>query len=371
LYVTVKGAELEEPPEQPPSRTTTAKGAATKAARVREAIRTFSRGYFSPRPRDTSSLTSPGGLLFSRTASSFVRVAALTIAVLAVLAGCSSGGGGSSAPTVPPGQADPTGWNKASIAAGRALANKVDKGLGCTGFGIYNRADYVKGLKRVHGPVPDAVVTCKSLDEDLEISMFSSSSVRDNFVNNRRDKICAISKRTNVGLPGLYWVVGGDWSIQPDSEGVARRVAQVLHARYEATGCNGTNPGWDPTAVATLEQTASKLKTNRLGCVDIQMQDRDLVAKTVPFDAIGTPAATANCTLSDGSTIVLSAYNTPAAKTDALIRGEMGRECTGGNAIRIVRAGNVALFASTPAVADKLKNAVGGSLSPVVCKGLK
>jgi hypothetical protein len=302
-----------------------------------------------------------------------VRVAALTIAALAVLAGCSGGGSGVSAPKVPTDKADPSGWNKDSLAAARTIVDKVAKRLpgGCTDFGIFKRADYVKGLKRVHGPVPDAVVTCKALTEDLEISMFPSSAVRDDFVNNRRDKICALSAQHNVGLPGLYWVVGGDWSIQPDSEGVSRRVAQVLNARYEATGCNGTNPGWDPTAVATLEQTASKLKTNKLGCVDIQMQDRDLVAKTVPFVTIGTPAATANCTLSDGATIVLGAYSTPAAKTDQLIRGEMSRECAGSNTVRIVRDGNIALFASTPAVADKLQNAIGGSLSPIVCQGLK
>jgi hypothetical protein len=307
--------------------------------------------------------------LFTRSGSSFVRVAGVLLAAVTVLAACSHGGGGVTAPTIPPASADPSGWSKTSVAAVHALADQIGKRVpgGCTEFAIANRAAYIKGLKRVGKPIPDAVGKCTALTEDLEISMFPSAAVRDDFVDNRRNKICEISKRNNVGLPGLYWVVGGNWSIQPDSEGVGRRVANAIHAKYEATGCTGTNPGWDPTAVTTLEQTASELHAKHEGCADMQLQDRDLVAKTVPYNQIGTPAAQANCTLPGGATIVLSAYNTPADKTAELIKGELSRECVQSNT-RIVRIGNVAMFAGAGSTADSLKNAIGGSLSPMDCK---
>jgi hypothetical protein len=308
--------------------------------------------------------------LLSTPTAPFVRVLLVALGAVTMLAGCSGGSSaGGTPPTVPAGSADASGWSKESVAAIRAVGHKLAQGFPgeCTKFNVTPRSIYIKGLKKVGGPYPEAVGSCDLLTEDAEISEFPSGVERDDFVDSRTQKLCEISKQKNVGLPGLYWVVGGNWSAQPDSEGVARRIAHVLNAKYEATGCNGTNPGWDPSAVASLEQTASKLETNRQGCADIEMQDRDLVSKTPPYDKLGTPAATANCSLKDNSSIVLSAYNTPADKTDALIRGEMSRECSTGNPIRVVRTGDVALFASTPAIAEKVKSAVGGSISPLAC----
>lgn len=302
-----------------------------------------------------------------------MRVTIAALGALALLAACSSSGASDTTPTIPPGSADASGWAKVSAAQVRSIAEKLDKTMpgGCTGFKLANRAQYLAGQKRVGKPFPDAVGQCTSLTEDLEISVFPSNAVRDDFVSNRHDKICEISKKNNIGLPGLYWVVGGNWSIQPDSEGVSRRVAQAINGKYEPTGCNGTNPGWDPAAVATLQPFASKLQAKKLGCVDYLLQDRDLVSHTVPFNSIGTPAGSANCTLTDGATIVLSAYNgLPATKTEQLIRGELGRECVGSGDVRIVRVGDVALFASNPAIADRLKSAVGGSIDPLNCQKL-
>ena len=303
-----------------------------------------------------------------------MRVVVVATAALALLAGC-SGGGSSNAtpPSVPPTQADSSGWSKTSVAAVRTIAQNLEKRVpgGCTGFKVATRGPYLDGAaKRMGAPYPDAVGECTSLTEDLEISVFPSTTVRDDFVNNRSDKICALSKKNNIGLPGLYWVVGGNFSIQPDSEGVSRRVAQAIDATYVPKGCNGTNPGWDPASVVALQQIASKLQKNHAGCADIQMQDRDLVSRTVPFNTIGTPAASANCTLAGGATIVLSAYNSSPSQTETLIKGELSRECVATNMIRIVRTGDIALFTSKPEIADTVKKAVGGSVSPIICKSL-
>ena len=311
--------------------------------------------------------------MLRRSTSRSVRVlgaALAALATLAVLAACSSSSSGGAAPTVPAGSQDPTGWSKDSVAAVRAISQKIAEGFPgqCTKVGVPTRVSYMFGLKRVGGPYPDAVANCDALTETLEISVFPNNATRDNFVSNRRDKICKISDEKKVGLPGLYWVVGDKFSVQPDSEGVARRIAHALNATYRATGCHEKNPGWDPASVALLEQTASKLETNHQGCADIEMQDRDLISHTPPYTVIGTPAAEALCTLKSGAAIVLTAYNTPPDKTNALLQAEFDRQCGGSKTNRVVRVGNVAIFASTPEIANQVKNAVGGSLSPQVCK---
>jgi hypothetical protein len=308
--------------------------------------------------------------MLRRSTSPSARVLGAALGALAALAALTACSSSSGAPSVAPGSADATGWNKDSVAALRAVGHKIAAGLPgqCTKLGVPRRITYIGGLKRVGAPYPDAVGNCDALTEALEISMFPNNAVRDKFVENRVEKICAISREKNVGLPGLYWVVGDNYSVQPDSEGVARRVAHVLNATYRATGCNGTNPGWNPASVALLDQTASKLETNKQGCADIEVQDRDLISHTPPYNVIGTAGAEALCTLKSGATVVLTAYDTPADKTNQLLQAELDRQCGGAQTTRIVRVGDVAIFASTPAVASQVADAVGGSLSPLVCK---
>jgi hypothetical protein len=294
---------------------------------------------------------------------SLVRRAAAVGVVALVATACSSGGskGGST---------DPSGWHTADLAVVRNVAHRISTAFPgqCTKIHTTSRSEYIGGSRKVGGPYPEAVISCDGLDENLEISAFTDASERERFVTQRSSKLCALSKEKQVGLPGLYWVDAPNWSVQPDSEGVARRVAHALGAQYFAYGCEGTNPGWNNDSVALLETAAGKIAKANDGCTDFQLEDRDLVSRSAPFDKIGTPGAVGICTLANKGTVILAAYATPTgANTEKLVQGEFKRDCGGSKTTRIVRAGSVAAFATSPEIARKIAGEIGGKMTDDVC----
>jgi len=295
---------------------------------------------------------------------SFARRAA-ALAVVALAATACSSGNKSGGPTDPS-----SGWQTAPLATVRDVAHRISAAFPgqCAKVHTTSRSDYISGSRKVGGPYPEAVISCEGLDENLEISAFSSAADRQRFVTQRSSSLCALSKEKKVGLPGLYWVDGPNWSVQPDSEGVSRRVARALTAQYFAYGCEGTNPGWTDASAALLATTANKIAAANDGCTDFQLEDRDLVSRSAPFDKIGTPGAVGICTLADKASVIIAAYASPTgANTDKLVQGEFKRDCGGSKTTRIVRAGSVAAFATSPEIARKIADEIGGTMTDEVC----
>ena len=259
-------------------------------------------------------------------------------------------------------------WKPAQVTQLSQLAAKLDRTLPgeCKDFAPYVRKDYAAHADKV-ASIPQAVGACSALTEDLEFSAFSDGTTRDKFIETRASTLCGKATTAKADLPGLYWVKGGDWSIQPDSEGVARRIAPILGGTYLATACPGRQAGWNEAGVVAFQDLAAKLGAAHLGCTDFELRDRDLMSHNPGYLALGLPAAMGECTLSGQSHLVAAILIGPSPDPAHFVAGELKIECPTTATTRVVRAGTAAIFVSNLASANAVGTALGAPVSKEVC----
>ena len=232
----------------------------------------------------------------------------------------------------------------------------------CADFGISGRANYVANSRLVQAPLPNAVGECTVLTETTEIASFDTPAHRDAFVETRAKVLCARAAAGKVGLPGLRWVVGDSWSIQPDSEGVALRLAAALHATYRLTACPGvSHADWEPAAVTRATALAHALVDAHLGCADLQFQDRDLLS-TAPQLAGGLPAAYGRCSVGDNPNVDIAVFSPTSRSIGSWVPLDLKvTYCPSApNSVAVVD-GDWAAFTTDPAIATKVQATLGGS----------
>ena len=169
-----------------------------------------------------------------------VRQRWLVVAVvaLAALGASCTGDDGSDAAATTSTTSSPEWDSVASSTAAqvaRDLARRVDDG--CTDYALYPRRTYVASAEQIGSDVPLAVGSCMLRGEEVEISVFANREKRDAFVDQRSEIICTRASRVEYELPGLYWVAAENWSLQPDSEALARDLARLVGGEFVARTC--------------------------------------------------------------------------------------------------------------------------------------
>jgi hypothetical protein len=181
------------------------------------------------RARDRGSLTT--ALATERTR---LRIAVLALAVAGALAGCRHDGGAATGGAA----ATRSGWDPAALASAAALAEAIrTAGLACDGYEVWDHGsilrDYAEKL-----PMPAAMATCAGAGgEDLTFEVFADRAARDRFMVTKMQRICTTAASQGLKFPGLPFVQGDAWVIEPDDEATARRLAEALHAAAQLATC--------------------------------------------------------------------------------------------------------------------------------------
>jgi hypothetical protein len=193
----------------------------------------------------------------------------------------------------------------------------------------------------------------------VEISEFANAKKRDDFITTRVKVLCARAKKAHVALPGLRWVVGGAWSMQPDTEGVGLKLAKALNATYRPTQCPNQTVDWDVNDVGNLDVLALALNKARLGCSDFKLNDRDLMVGNPHYVAAGLPGAFGQCTVPGGTATLTSFRNGPVA-LGTFLPGEQPYQCSQSKTSRVIVGSDWAVFLSNGKNLDAIARALHG-----------
>jgi hypothetical protein len=288
----------------------------------------------------------------------------LLLLALAVGAAACSSGGGSPAPK--PAQ----NWDPAGLKVVQTVGTRLQGAFpgDCHDFGISGRENYVASARVVPAPLPSAVGQCTVLGETVEIAAFDTAAHRDAFVSTRGRVICQRAAAGKVALPGLRWVVGDTWSVQPDSEGVSRRLAAALGGTYRLTACSGVrHADWESAAETRADALAQRLVKAHVGCDDFALQDRDLLSTTPQF-AAGLPAAYGRCTVGDDPNVDIAVFSATSLSRDKWVPLDLSvTYCRSAPKSVAILDGDWAAFATSPAVAERVRAALGGATTVRRC----
>lgn len=155
-----------------------------------------------------------------------LRIASFLLAVAGAAAACRTGGGAAD------------GWDPAALASADALAGRIRRaGVTCDGWDVWDhdaiRRDYAGRL-----PVPAAMAACVGPDgEDLTFEVFADRAARDAFMVTKMRHVCTTAASQRAAFPGLPFVEGDAWIIEPDDEATARRLAEALGASARLATC--------------------------------------------------------------------------------------------------------------------------------------
>jgi hypothetical protein len=264
-------------------------------------------------------------------------------------------------------------WDAAAVKEAESIAKRLaTSGMGCDRFGPYPFDTYAATSSRTGFVVPEAVGNCEALGDDLEISVFTSARQRDRFVERRRSYFCKRSAERDIGFPGFVYVAGETFTIQPDTEAVARRIAPVVGGRVAYAACRADAGLWDDAAVARSEGLGAALKGAGLGCEDFYVADRNDVLVSPEREHARMPAAVATCT-AGGKIVELDLFSTEAAES-AFVRGRVAYQCGRarpedrvGARIPYVDGDRFVVFFGDEDVLTRVAAAVGGTLRTTGC----
>jgi hypothetical protein len=281
--------------------------------------------------------------------------------------GTANGDSGSSS-TVTTGSGD---WDVAAVAELDTVAAQVAKAFPgqCEELAPLPYGQYHETARVLKFDPPLAASDCEAGGENLEFSAFADVSTRDAFVRDRTDLICERAKQSNVDVDGLHWIVGGDWSIQSDTQGMGRQVARALDVSYQAEACPGVEQiNWEETAVEHVEALAEKLAAEpRIGCEQFMLLDRSEYLRD-PNYRDRLPAAFGQCNGPSNSVIWITAFSPTSVARDAFLADEVELLCTGSRSgIEAVRGDDFGIIATQTQVAGQAAAATGGTALPPGC----
>jgi hypothetical protein len=221
------------------------------------------------------------------------------------------------------------------------------------------------GIKRIGGTVePSAMAACNILGEDEELAAFGDSKTRDQWVDERVRLFCAASARKQVGLPGLHWVTGGNWSILTDTEGVGRRIARATKSTYRGIPCPGQQVDWNPGAVGEAQGLADKITAAGLGCADFGVKDLDTETHDPMFLKTTLPSAIGTCTLrrANDNHLVIAITRPASVPLRTLVARMSSSACPSDPAAAVVVGPDWAVATERDIVARRIAPVTGGNV---------
>ena len=229
-------------------------------------------------------------------------------------------------------------WEATAARTTAAVAKQLARDLPgqCRDFALLNRVTYVTNSQRARLPIALAAGSCTALTENVEISAFADARHRDAFVADRGRIICQRAAKVKAPLPGLHWVVGGQWSMQPDSEGVGRTLAAAFKARYVLTACSDNIVDWSDRDVAHVDALAARLHEAGLGCSDFSLQNREELVQNAHYRTIGLPGAYGACTIGPDSGVLIASFDDTLTLLAPFVAGEQSYICGQSKTARFV-----------------------------------
>jgi hypothetical protein len=297
------------------------------------------------------------------------RVAVLTTAALLVLGACSGDDSGND-------DAQPISpkWDAAAVQQVEARAAQIAAAAPgeCADFGLYPRVGYIQIGTPIGRKVPLAVGNCQAFGNDVEITEFSSSAKRAEFVRTLTASICrnASARKETRTFPGLFFVEGDTWAAQPDGEPVGRRLEAILGGEYRLVPCkNGATATWNVQDAEEVEGLAADLGRADLGCTDLVFEDHDRLLRLPPYqpETGGLPAAVAKCTITgtESGATQLVVFADEAAR-DQYLPVETAERCELGRRGLVVGE-DWAVFLPVPDPGPAVAAALGGEVREVTC----
>jgi hypothetical protein len=301
-------------------------------------------------------------------------VVAGLVMLAVVTAGCDGGGSGSTTlPTLP--RKD---WTRTGLAAANAIAARIDKALPgqCANPAPNDFSQFPISMKQFNSSVvPTGQVLCDVNGETVEISVFSAAADRDRFVSDRSNGVCRRAKeqaaqhKQPLSFPGLRWTVGaGNIVLQPDSQSLAARLAEITGGRYVPRPCAPKfTMDWDAGAVRAAEAVGARITAAGKGCDVVTLIGREMLMQTRLLTNAQLPAAVGQCQFA-GSPIEIITYTRTTPDVTKFIAGRVTASCSADPALgRIDGAGFTVLAGGT--IAEQVPAATGGTLATTTCTG--
>jgi hypothetical protein len=254
------------------------------------------------------------------------RIVCSLVIVAAMLGGCGKSG------TVSP------DWDPSAARVTAGLARQLAREVrgSCIDYALLERVTYVDNSTRIHAPIASAAGSCTVLTETVEISAFADAKHRDQFVADRGRIICQRAAKAKAALPGLHWVVGGNWSLQPDTEGLGRRLAAAFKARYVLTPCSDNIVDWSDTDVTHVDKLAAGLQKAGLGCADFSLQNRENLVQIAHYVETGLPGAYGTCTIGADSNVLIGSFDDTLTLLAPFVQREQQYLCAQSKTTRFV-----------------------------------
>jgi len=290
-----------------------------------------------------------------------------SLAVVIVAASTIASCGGGSVGTKTSGS-----WDVNASQTARTLAAEMSQRVkgACADFGLIDRAAYVASARRIHSAVPLAVADCSALGESVEISVFADRASRAAFVRRRAQVLCDRAAKVDAQLPGLHWVVGAKWSMQPDSEAAGRDLAHAIGGSYLLTACKGAGQvDWADEDVTNVDMLAARLETAGVGCRDFALQDRELLSHNPHYVQVGLPGAYGKCTVSGDAGMQLASFTSKGSTPmNRFLSDEASWLCTQSKSLQVVSGADWAAFVRDGQGASAIARALHGRLDGTVCR---
>jgi hypothetical protein len=299
-------------------------------------------------------------------------VAGLVVVAL-VIAGCDSGGGSTALPKL-----DRKDWTTAGLAAANETAAKVTQAMPgqCADPGPNDFSLFPLSMKQFHSTVvPTGQVLCDVNGETVEISAFATAGQRDRYVSDRSNGICTRAKeqaekhKQPLGFPGLRWDVGaGNVVLQPDSQNLANRLAEITGGRYVPRACaTKITMDWDAGAVRAADALSARIAATGKGCDTVSLLGRDTLMQSRLLTNEQLPAAVAQCEFA-GSPIEIITYSRSTPDVKKFVARRVTASCKADPALgRIDGEGFTVLAGGT--IAEQVPAATGGTLAATTCTG--
>lgn len=298
------------------------------------------------------------------------------LAVVTLAASACSSSGGSGAVTVPDAvDRVPKEWSAGAVTDIQDLAERLAavRAGECGDFKLMPTADFANTIvsMQIATVIPRAVGACTIGGENVEIVLFKSTADRDRFVDERRERICTIAARQKLGLPGLRFVKGDGFTLQPDSQTVALDMIEVVGGKYDLASCPGQQAGdWDRASVQQVRALAAKLDAAGHAC-DLVIEDKDLSRRTPHYIEVGLPGVLASCDvdLGDGTapTLGLVGFESGGLAAGTFLPRELAELCKGGADVRVVRGDGWAGLVAGEAAATEIAETLGGTVDALDC----
>jgi len=168
-------------------------------------------------------------------------------------------------------------------------------------------------------------------------------------------------------FPALRWDVGkGNITVQPDSQGLARRLSIITGGTYDGRACAGSIvTDWNSAAITALDALGQRIATAGHGCGFVDLIGREEFGRSRNLTDAQLPAAIGNCTF-DGSQIGLITYARATPQVTKFVDEQVASACVADPAIGRIEGHKFAVIAPGT-IAEQVHAVVGGTLAPTSC----